>query len=346
MSIRITSVPRPHAPNSGFHPIKIAEKLQDEVWALPAKGRYLGTYKKVKFLLIETKLILNYLPPSVIRILAMLFIFFKALRRPEELFFVHSFIYSLPLFLARKDYVIVIHGSDARHLKSFIGRILARNSISLFGVGFKHFDKDFEVKEIPNIFDLQKVLIEKKSIKTYDIIFVLRNADVKNPTYPFNLFRNLLKGQSNIKIAVVGLGIDFLSSEEKKIIKDNNTSNSIDYFGRCSFEEVVDLMRASKHMILPSLSEGVAKAMLEAMACGLNIIISEKLNIPAVFKDNVIKIDLYNWGKIINIIESSALEEINNDNINFALNYHENSTNRLCNLYNSLVEIQRNKNLN
>ena len=50
--------------------------------------------------------------------------------------------------------------------------------------------------------------------------------------------------------------------------------------------------------------------------------------------------------KKINVDDISTENLWDNDNINFALNYHENSTNRLCNLYNSLVEIQRNKNLN
>jgi hypothetical protein len=337
MSIRITSIPRPNAPNSGYHPTKIAEILNDEVWAIPAKGRYIGKYKNIKFFFFDKKVFHTIFPGFFIRILFLINVFFKALIVKKEIFFVHSFLYALPLFLAKKNYVIVIHGSDYKYLDSFIGKIIAKKANKLFGVGIEKIYKDFRVKEIPNIFDLNGIVSKKSLKKSYDVIFVLREADVKNPTYPFKLFKHMLLKNITINIAVVGINESFLSNSERSIIRKNTTKTQIKYYGRCSFNKVVALMKASKFLIIPSHTEGVAKAMLEGMACGLNIVISKELHVPSEFNKKLIKVDLYNWKNISNLVLSDIYEENNEDNINFAINYHNNSTNKLSSLYNEII---------
>ena len=337
MAIRITSIPRPSSPNSGYHPIKVAEILKDEVWAIPAIGNYIGSYSKIKFFMFDKDLFYKFTPSLLIRFFTLASIFFRSLNKSNEIFFVHSYMYALPLFILRKKYVIIIHGTDSKHLNSYLGKMLARKSIAVFGVGFSFSSHGFSVKEIPNIFNLSSIEIKNTDEKSYDAIFVLRNAPIKNPKYPFNLYRNL-EPTSNIKISVVGLEKDFLSIDEINFLQNNKNSNSIKYFGRCSFAKVVSLMNASSSIIIPSHSEGVAKAMLEAMACGLHVIVSKKLKVPDDFKKNIIQIDIDNWVEVSNTLESCKIKGDNFENINFANRYHKNSTKNLIELYNSVLE--------
>ena len=231
MAIRITSIPRPSTPNSGYHPIKVAEYLNDEVWAIPASGSYIGSYSKIKFFMFDKDLLYKFTPSLLIRFFTLASIFFRSLNKSNEIFFVHSYMYALALFISRKKYAIIIHGTDSKHLNSFLGKMLARRSIDVFGVGFSFSGAGFKVKEIPNIFNISNITVKHSDKKLYDAIFVLRNAPIKNPKYPFNLYRNL-ENTSNIKISVVGLEKNFLSIDEINFLKNNKSSNSIKYFGR------------------------------------------------------------------------------------------------------------------
>ena len=160
MSVRITAVPRKEAPNSGFHPMYFAELFGDQVWALPGPGKYIGGYSNVEFLTGHESNLIVYRNPRLLRLVVLIRIFFKAILLPRQKFFVHSFTSAIPLWLARQDYVIVIHGTDHKHLDTY-GELIAAKATDIKGVGFSRSGNRFSVA--PVTFSTRKLEQASKS---------------------------------------------------------------------------------------------------------------------------------------------------------------------------------------
>ena len=300
MTIRITAIPRTNSPQSGYHPHFFAMRNNDIIWALPGKGESLSNYDGLVFFWIEPINSIKKLPKYFVKIVAFFTIFIRALFLEKQVFIVHSFLYALPILMAGQQYVIVVHGSDYKYLNKSWSKFIANKANEIFGIGFSARGKGFNVKEIPNIFSLPLNQRNNKSFK-YDALFVLRNAVVKNPKYPEELLFHL-SSKTKIRIAVIGLD----SKDSLNISKFNNKDTTkncyIDYFGVQSHNEVINIMQKSKILIIPSHSEGVAKAMLEALACGLHVVLNKSINLPEVFNKVVDKVDIYDWNAMNEIL--------------------------------------------
>lgn len=334
MTIRITAVPRSGAPNSGYHPMFFAARRNDLVWMIPGKGEYIGDYQNVTPVWCDLPPFRSLFSVRMMRIIALLVFFVRAVQLPRQVFLVHSFIFCIPLWAARQNYALFIHGTDKRYLNNFIGSFFARKAIAAFGIGFKiENNKNVKVDELPNVFFLsayQDFLNVKENI--HDVLFVLRNALVKNPKYPYKLFINT--PNDYLRIGVIGLDVDYLSSDENDMVRSNtNAGHTIKFYGRCSFSEVLKLMKGSNVLILPSYSEGVAKAMLEAFSMGMHVIVSINLKVPAVFEDFIIRTDLEDWQGVISKINECKRLGFNTYNLEFAEKYLKDSIDMLDKIY-------------
>lgn len=322
MTVRITAVPRPGAPNSGFHPYFFSQRRGDTIWALPGLGPYAGSYENVRIFWFDTALAKRVLPRPFLRLAALLSLFLHALVTRRQNFFVHSFIFCLPVWAAGQPYCLTIHGSDAKYLGTPLGRFLARRAQGVFGIGFEYSGGGFEVTGVPNVFDYE-LLNRAEAGPGYDVLFVLRDAPVKNPQYPYRLFENT-PPDTSLSIAVAGLVPDFLTGEEARAANASGTCRKrIDYLGRCSFEKVAGLMKSGRVLILPSHSEGVAKAMLEGLACGMHVVVSSRLRIPEEFSDVLIRADLEDWTAVLKVIERCKSDGFSRRNADFAASYLE-----------------------
>ena len=79
------------------------------------------------------------------------------------------------------------------------------------------------------------------------------------------------------------------------MIKNMNLSNQVFLVGQKNREELVELYNESEIFVLPSIWEGFAKVLVEAMACGCKIISTNVDSAPLVLED---------WGYMINPSES------------------------------------------
>jgi len=337
MTIRITSVPRPAAPNSGFHPMLFAERCGDTVWAIPGMGPYIGHYQDVRHVWCDFDRAVPLFTVQLMRVLALLAFFTRALFLERQVVLVHSFVFCIPLWAARQDYALIIHGSDWTYLNTRLGAFFARRAVGVYGVGFSMQGDGFEAVEIPNVFDLSTLDGTPEATDTlYEVLFVLRAAPVKNPTFPFALFENTSPCAS-IRIGVIGLAADFLTVDQAQTWAEaQSDTKRIDYLGRQPFAEVARLMKSSRVMILPSHSEGVAKAMLEALACGLHLIVSDRLRIPNSLLGHVIRVDLSNWKGLTDTISKCVAQGRNHQNVAFVKAYQERSAAQLEKLYRDL----------
>ncbi len=77
----------------------------------------------------------------------------------------------------------------------------------------------------------------------------------------------------NIKLVLVGEGNQ--EEELKKLAQDLGISDIVDFKGYISHDNIADIYRNSDVFILPSLNEGMSNALLEGMASGLTVIVTD-----------------------------------------------------------------------
>lgn len=334
--IRITAVPRQMHQNSGLQAMFFAKHYADEVWALPATGDYIGDYRNVRFSALDTERWKSMLGVRIVRIAFMGWIAWRALFLQKEMYLVHSFTFALPLWLLRRGYCIFIHGTDRRFLNTLWGKVVARRAQAVYGIGFSADEDGVVVHELPNIF--VPANSDEPAEQRYDVLFVTRNAPVKNPLYPLQLACQLGKSH-RLRIAVAGVAPHELpetSQEELKALRDAGVD--IAYLGRCTHDEVMHLMKSGLVLMLPSLSEGIPKAVLEAMHAGMHVVINRDLQLPVEIIDHVESVSLDDWLQISSVINVSRKNGRNMRNVDFAQRYLNNSQMALLAIYDSIYE--------
>ena len=115
--------------------------------------------------------------------------------------------------------------------------------------------------------------IEKKSElavekKGYDIIYLGRLTEQKNPKRLLDVLKITISKKSDIRIGIIGTGD--LEDDVRKTIEDENLSNNISYLGFMS--NPYGILKNSKVMIMTSLWEGTPMCALEAMSLGVPIV--------------------------------------------------------------------------
>lgn len=327
-TIRVTSIPRESSPGAAYHPVYFAEKNADEIWSLPGKGAVLARRTKVRQFFFEG-LSQRLLPRAKFwRGFAMLALFPRILSTGEARFFVHSYVFALPFCLLSRKPVVIIHGTDRRWLSTRVGRYIARKSAKLFAIGPDQVVDGIEVKGIPNVFALNHYVARvSDDVTRWQVAFVLRDAPVKNPGYPEKL-GNSIGDSSTLRIGVVGLDGPAGQPESGK------PASNVDYLGVIGPEEVANVLCNAAVLIIPSQSEGVSKAMLEGLAAGCTVLLSDSIVIPSELKPVVVQMDLSDYPKVIDHIEQALASPVRNEQGAASVKqYLQRATNQLAEIY-------------
>jgi len=128
-----------------------------------------------------------------------------------------------------------------------------------------------EFNYIPNIvnidfFQLKKV-VKNDGYHFINIAFLDKN---KNQSMLIQAFSNAFKNKSNVKLTIVGNGVEYKNLD--KLIIDLKMENQISLYGKASREEVRRLLQNSDAFVLSSQVETFGVVVIEAMACGLPVI--------------------------------------------------------------------------
>jgi glycosyltransferase involved in cell wall biosynthesis len=99
--------------------------------------------------------------------------------------------------------------------------------------------------------------------KDYDIIFIGRLANQKNPTA-------LLEAVMKLKYRTIMIGDGPLEKELKE--KYENLNSRLEWKSNIPNSELPGYMNRSKIFVLPSHYEGHPKTLIEAMSCGMPVI--------------------------------------------------------------------------
>lgn len=283
-AVRVTSVPRNGSPGAAYHPMYFAGRNLDEVWALPGAGKSISDYPDIRFFFFEGLARRFGQLSSAWRILALATLFVRCLSLGNRSVYVHSFLFALPFCLFGRCPLVVIHGSDKKWLATRVGRFIRNRAKAVYVVGSDITVDDGLVPGLPNIFAISRFSQLSESTKRatladderWDVVFVLRNAAVKNPDYPLQLAKALR--ETEVRIVVAGL-------EEP----EENLPDNIDYLGVISPDRLAGILTGAPVMVVPSHSEGIAKALLEGLAAGCFVVVNERISVPDALSDGVIR---------------------------------------------------------
>lgn len=118
--------------------------------------------------------------------------------------------------------------------------------------------------------DLNRFCYNKEN-KDIDLIYVGYFDNNKGPGRFINVCKKILSGGLNINAVMLGTGPLFPVIKEH--LKELGLTEEIKLLGKV--EDVEKYLKRSKILLLPSRSEGLSSAMLEAMACGCVPVVSD-----------------------------------------------------------------------
>ncbi len=94
-----------------------------------------------------------------------------------------------------------------------------------------------------------------------------------------------------------------------KLIEENLKKHKIKYIGYVKEEHKAALIKMAKALVYPSFYEGFGFQPLEAMACGVPVIVSQITALPEVVGSAGILIDPYDKNSIIRALETALLDK-------------------------------------
>ena len=147
------------------------------------------------------------------------------------------------------------------------------NSQGLKDMALKFYDKkSFDI--IPNGVDTDVFFpVEREAGEEFRILFVSRLIERKGLQFVIPQLKEIQSStDKKIKLIVVGDGPYRETLEQ--IAKDNQVYDMIDFVGQKDKSEIVPYYQNADLFILPSAKEGMPNVVLEAMACGLPIIMT------------------------------------------------------------------------
>ncbi|WP_415906480.1 glycosyltransferase [Neptuniibacter sp. QD72_48] len=197
-------------------------------------------------------------------------------------------------------YVISTHGMldpwilekspEIKHLLSYLFQEKNISSASLIHAltlkeleQIRSFGYTGDVAVIPNGIDLQN--FEPKTLKSSEIKFLYlgRLDKKKNVLNLIKAFQEITRKYSDVCLDIYGWGD---ASYIEKLILDSNESDRINIHGPVFGSDKEAAFVGANFFILPSLSEGLPMAVLEAWSYGLPSLISKDCNLEIGFEAN------------------------------------------------------------
>lgn len=243
-----------------------------------------------------------------------------------------------PPLLIRKNIIFTIHDAtmwkheDTLSLKNKLYmRPLSSRGIRLAEKLFTV--SDFSKKEIIDVFPIASKKIFNTGISISNDFQVITDDNVlsqvkKKYNLPEKYFlsvgsleprKNLLflikafiklknKINTDYKLVITGRSA-WGSNEIRDLILENNVEKDIILTGYIKDQDLISLYNLATYFVFPSIYEGFGLPVLEAMACGTPVIISNVSSLPEVACESAIYIDPYDETSLISALEKVISDE-------------------------------------
>jgi glycosyltransferase involved in cell wall biosynthesis len=143
------------------------------------------------------------------------------------------------------------------------------------------------------------------------ILFVGNTKPHKGLPVLLNSFKETVRTVPELELVIVGGSLEG-DAEMQGMIQSPALSTKVRTLGRLSDEELILVYKGAEMFVLPSLYEGFGLPALEAMACGIPVIVSDAGSLPEVVGNAAIICKSGNNGMfaeaMINLFRDSALK--------------------------------------
>lgn len=193
--------------------------------------------------------------------------------------------------------------------------------------GLKKMAREFYSKKyfhvIPNGVDTEIFHpIDVKEKKYIELLFVSRLIERKGLQYVIPQLRQLMdETERDIRLTVVGDG-PYRDTLEK-LVKRHELEEVVHFEGMKSKDELVSYYQRADVFILPSKKEGMPNVVLEAMACGLPIVMTKCQGATELIDGNGFSVDVNDFSnKLCEIISDDDLRtRMGEESLNRINNY-------------------------
>jgi glycosyltransferase involved in cell wall biosynthesis len=240
--------------------------------------------------------------------------------------------YNIAAYFSNKSYIISLHGTFMKEAYKMIWYKKLKKDLYMKIIGkrilekakiihliteeerehFLEFYPEFEEKLriIPNGIDLTQfeVEIEKSELlKKYPqlkdkkvILFLSRINWKKGLDLLIPAFAKLYSERKDVHLLIVGKDDgDNYESKVKNWVREYNLEKAVTFTGLLTGRDKLTAFYGSDFFVLPSYSEGLPTAVIEAMASGLPVVVSDKVGITR-------EIKRYDAGIIVNTTVDSV----------------------------------------
>jgi glycosyltransferase involved in cell wall biosynthesis len=249
------------------------------------EGRYLIVRLKKTWMPWEVFGIENPLLPAL----------FQAIGRLDfDLIHAHSHLFWTTVFacatahVRKKPIVVTVHGVRAKrgfllNLAQYaylytLGSWIFKRSTRIIclteadATEIKRFGADeSRIRVVPNAVDTE-LFRPGEDERTY-VLWVGRFVPEKGLRFLIDAAKIVLKRHEEVKFLLVGDGP--LKSQIARSVVKKGLRRKFSFVGKMSQSDVARIMRDASMFVLPSLKEGFPKTLLEAMACGKPVIVSD-----------------------------------------------------------------------
>jgi len=211
-------------------------------------------------------------------------IYFKFKNYKCKIFFVYSCYNLAPIiagFLFKKKIVWFLI-EKPKYLIKIIFNLIPKKKIK-FVVINNEVAKKLKIKNY-RIFIPKFNFRNKKKINKKNIIITVGNLNrVKNHIFLVNAFKNI---ENNYKLFILGRKLNTQMNYYKKLKNVVRLSKNISLLGHKNSSDVKRYLSSSKFFILPSTSEGLSVALIEAINFNCLCLVSKNSNTSKLIKHN------------------------------------------------------------
>lgn len=169
--------------------------------------------------------------------------------------------------------------------------------------------------------------IDEPAVKKYEAVFLGRLHYTKGIFDLVKIWANIVKIKPQAKLALIGNGEKATIVKLKSEIKKNNLENNILFLGYLIKEEKFRALKEGRIFVFPSSDESWGVAVMEALACGLPIVVYDLSVYQNIYGNLLHKIELHNIenfsAKVIELLDNPLLQKGPSvrQEINFASNF-------------------------
>lgn len=161
---------------------------------------------------------------------------------------------------------------------------LVANSVGLKKFAYDFFDKK-DIEVITNGVDTNKYTPKEHSDDAINLLFVSRLIERKGLQFLLPQIRQIAR-ESNQKVRLTIVGDGPYRSVLEDIVKKEKIEQYVSFAGYKDKEQIVTYYQNADIFVLPSKKEGMPNVVLEAMACGLPIVMSPCEGSAELIRDN------------------------------------------------------------